>query len=105
MEAPREGQRFLQDVQIGMQLPSQLWHGAFPRLFNADSACFELTCCLLLVPAACTSVFTTSASASASSVALQTGAPAPLIAEDVNDIIQRNAAKLDAAIDYQRDFE
>lgn len=36
---------------------------------------------------------------------LQTGAPAPLIAEDVNDIIQRNAAKLDDAIDYQRDFE
>lgn len=36
---------------------------------------------------------------------LQTGAPAPLIADDVNDIIQRNAAKLDDAIDYQRDFE
>lgn len=35
----------------------------------------------------------------------KTGAPAPLIAEDVNDIIQRNAAKLDDAIDYQRDFD
>jgi len=35
----------------------------------------------------------------------QTGAPAPLIAEDVNEIIQANAARLDAAIDYTRDYE
>ena len=34
-----------------------------------------------------------------------TGAPAPLIAEDVHAIIQANAARLDAAIVYSRDFE
>ena len=33
------------------------------------------------------------------------GKPTPLIAEDVFDIVQRNAARLDAAIDYERDFE
>lgn len=35
----------------------------------------------------------------------KTGLPAPLIADDVNDIIQANADKFDAAIDYSRDFE
>lgn len=36
---------------------------------------------------------------------LQTGAPAPLIADDVNDIIQANAERLDKEINYARDFE
>ncbi len=35
----------------------------------------------------------------------KTGEPAPLIAEDVNEIIQKNAARLDAAMHYERDFE
>jgi hypothetical protein len=36
---------------------------------------------------------------------MQTGSPAPLLADDVNDIIQRNADRLNAAIHYERDFE
>jgi hypothetical protein len=35
----------------------------------------------------------------------KTGAPAPLIADDVAEVIANNAARLDAAIDYNRDFE
>ncbi len=35
----------------------------------------------------------------------KTGLPAPLIADDVYDIIQQNAARLDAAMHYERDFE
>ncbi len=34
----------------------------------------------------------------------QNGTPTPLIAEDVNDIIQKNANRLDSAIIYDRDF-
>ena len=35
----------------------------------------------------------------------KTGAPAPLIADDVYEIIEKNAARLDAAIHYERDFD
>lgn len=35
----------------------------------------------------------------------KTGLPAPLIADDVNEVIQANAERFDAAIDYTRDFE
>lgn len=35
----------------------------------------------------------------------KTGKPAPLIASDVNEVIQQNAEKLDAAMCYERDFE
>lgn len=35
----------------------------------------------------------------------QTGDPAPLLAEDVNAIIQANAARFDAAMRYDRDFD
>ena len=35
----------------------------------------------------------------------KTGAPAPLIAEDVNALIQANAAAYDAAINYSRDYD
>jgi len=35
----------------------------------------------------------------------QTGTPAPLIAEDVYALIEKNAARLDAAMHYERDFE
>jgi ribonucleoside-diphosphate reductase alpha chain len=37
--------------------------------------------------------------------AAQTGHAAPLIAEDVNEIIQAHAARFDAAINYDRDFD
>ena len=36
---------------------------------------------------------------------MQTGAPAPLISKEVNEIIQANAEVLDKAICYDRDFE
>ena len=36
---------------------------------------------------------------------MQTGTPAPLIADDVYEIIARNAERLDAAVRYERDFE
>jgi ribonucleoside-diphosphate reductase alpha chain len=35
----------------------------------------------------------------------KTGAPAPLIAADVNEFVQANAATLDAALDYKRDYD
>jgi hypothetical protein len=35
----------------------------------------------------------------------KTGAPAPLIADDVYEVIQANAERFDAAMDYSRDFE
>jgi len=35
----------------------------------------------------------------------KTGKPCPLLADDVYAVIQANAARLDAAIDYTRDFE
>ena len=35
----------------------------------------------------------------------KTGSPAPLIADDVNAVIQANAERFDAAIDSTRDFE
>jgi hypothetical protein len=35
----------------------------------------------------------------------KTGAPSPLIADDVFEIIQKNAEKIDAAMHYERDFE
>ena len=35
----------------------------------------------------------------------KTGKPAPLIADDVAMIIEKNADRLDACIDYSRDFE
>lgn len=35
----------------------------------------------------------------------QTNAPAPLVSEEVNDIVQRNKERLDAAIVHERDFE
>jgi hypothetical protein len=38
------------------------------------------------------------------SCGLQTGEPAPLIAEDVNAIIQANAERINAAIDFERDM-
>ena len=38
-------------------------------------------------------------------LAMQTGLPAALLADDVYEIIQANAARFDAAIDYKRDYE
>ena len=35
----------------------------------------------------------------------KTGKPSPLLADDVYEIIQKNAERLDAAIVYSRDFE
>lgn len=35
----------------------------------------------------------------------QTGTPAPLIADDVMAIIDKHAARIDAAMHYERDFE
>jgi ribonucleoside-diphosphate reductase alpha chain len=35
----------------------------------------------------------------------KTGLPAPLIADDVHEIVQKNAERLDAAIQFERDYE
>lgn len=44
-------------------------------------------------------------SAMATHVHPTTGAPSPLLSADINAFVQANAAELDAAIDYTRDYE
>lgn len=35
----------------------------------------------------------------------QTGVPAPMVDPEINAIVQANAERLDAAVDYSRDME